>query len=174
MTFTDALIIATEAHKCVKDKGHVEYIKHPLHLAHNLKIQGYSNEHQITALLHDVIEDTEWTFEMLEQQCIQKEVLEALKLLTHVRDDKWIEQYRKDSGVEFCGGDYEYVATKAEATEMEYLNYIENIKPNEIAKAVKIEDLKHNSDIMRLPKLDGYDGKRLIKYGKAMKILTGM
>ena len=171
-TFTDALILSAEAHRGIKDKGEVDYIKHPLHLAHKLKIKGYSNEHQITALLHDVIEDTETTFEDLEALHVPECVLIALRLLTHEVSEEWIEQYRKESGVEFCGGEYEYSASYYEAKGAEYLNYIEKLSKNDIARAVKLEDLKHNSDITRLHSLTSKDGDRLIKYGKARKILT--
>lgn len=52
-----------------------------------------------------------------------------------------------------------------------YIDYIENIKKNNIAKAVKISDLKHNSNLNRLNRITEKDLKRKEKYNKALKIL---
>jgi (p)ppGpp synthase/HD superfamily hydrolase len=37
----------------------------------------------IAAVLHDVVEDTDWTFEKLKAEGFGDEVLDALRLLTH-------------------------------------------------------------------------------------------
>lgn len=52
-----------------------------------------------------------------------------------------------------------------------YMNYIENIKSNNIARKVKLIDLKHNIDLTRLPKISDNDLKRTIKYIKAYNYL---
>lgn len=52
-----------------------------------------------------------------------------------------------------------------------YMDYIENIKSNNIAKKVKLIDLKHNMDLTRLSKISDKDLKRTIKYIKAYKYL---
>jgi (p)ppGpp synthase/HD superfamily hydrolase len=39
----------------------------------------------ITAVLHYEVEDTDWTIENMETEGFDKEVLEAIKLLTHVK-----------------------------------------------------------------------------------------
>ena len=49
--------------------------------------------------------------------------------------------------------------------------YIKEIKNNPIAKAVKLADLRHNSDLSRLDVVDEYAIKRNEKYKEAMKIL---
>ena len=53
-----------------------------------------------------------------------------------------------------------------------YLEYVEKIKPNPLAKSVKLADLTHNSDCTRLP-LGGADVQRRLeeKYRKAFEIL---
>jgi (p)ppGpp synthase/HD superfamily hydrolase len=75
-----AIGIATNAHTDQFDKGGKPYILHPLHLMNQLM---YDPELAIIAVLHDVVEDSGWTFEMLEQQHMTPRVIEALKLLTH-------------------------------------------------------------------------------------------
>lgn len=52
-----------------------------------------------------------------------------------------------------------------------YLEYIEEIKKNELATEVKIADLIHNLDVSRLKIITEKDNERLIKYRKALEIL---
>ena len=52
-----------------------------------------------------------------------------------------------------------------------YLDYVERLKSNPIAKTVKLADLTHNSDLSRLPVVTEKDLERLKKYQEAMKIL---
>ncbi|AMN33762.1 TPA: HD domain-containing protein [Clostridium perfringens] len=54
----------------------------------------------------------------------------------------------------------------------EYMEYIENIKSNNIARKVKIIDLKHNMDLTRLSEISDKDLKRNIKYFEAYKRLS--
>lgn len=53
-----------------------------------------------------------------------------------------------------------------------YMEYIENIKSNNIARKVKLIDLKHNIDLTRLSEIWGKDLKRNIKYFEAYKKLN--
>ena len=55
---------------------------------------------------------------------------------------------------------------------VEYMEYIRNLKHNPIAKAVKLADLAHNSDLTRLPKVTERDLKRQEKYKKAIQFLN--
>lgn len=73
-----AMNIAYKAHHGQVDKAGVPYIFHPIHLAEQMETE----EECIVALLHDVVEDTNITFEQLEKEFSDK-VIEALKLLTH-------------------------------------------------------------------------------------------
>lgn len=52
-----------------------------------------------------------------------------------------------------------------------YMEYIENIKSNNIARKVKLIDLKHNMDLTRLYELSDKDLKRNEKYLKAYSYL---
>lgn len=52
-----------------------------------------------------------------------------------------------------------------------YLDYIDSIKSNPIARKVKIEDLKHNSDITRLNQITEKDLERIEKYKTALGLL---
>ncbi len=49
-----------------------------------------------------------------------------------------------------------------------YTDYIKRVNNNELARKVKIADLKHNMDLSRIPNLNERDYKRLEKYKKAL------
>lgn len=53
-----------------------------------------------------------------------------------------------------------------------YMDYVRQIKTNPIARAVKISDLSHNSDLSRLNTVSEKDLERVKKYREAFKILT--
>lgn len=52
-----------------------------------------------------------------------------------------------------------------------YMEYVAEIKKNPIAKAVKLADLCHNSDMSRLDTVTAYDEKRAEKYAAAIRLL---
>lgn len=72
-----AFFVATKAHKGQKDKGCKPYIFHPIKVSLNTK--GY--DAKVVALLHDVIEDTDYELEDL--KFLNENQKEALLLLTH-------------------------------------------------------------------------------------------
>lgn len=140
MIYTDltkkALKLCFEAHKEQVDKSGMPYVFHPFHLAEQMNDEATT----VVALLHDVVEDTAITFEDLEKQGFDDEIINALKFLTH--DEK-----------------------------TPYMDYVAEIKKNSIAAKVKLEDLKHNSDLSRLSVIDEKALKRKEKYEKAIKLL---
>ena len=74
--------IAFQAHINQVDKGGMPYIYHPLHVAEQM-----GDEHSTcSALLHDVVEDSDITLDYLKAEGFPPEVIDALALLTH--DDK--------------------------------------------------------------------------------------
>lgn len=77
-----ALDIANKAHAGQLDKGGNPYIAHPLAVASAQTTQdGF-----IVALLHDVVEDSDYTFDDLRKAGFSDRVLDALQLLTHKAD----------------------------------------------------------------------------------------
>ena len=52
-----------------------------------------------------------------------------------------------------------------------YMEYVASIKQNPIAKAVKLADLRHNSDMTRLDSITLIDVAREEKYRRAIEIL---
>jgi len=74
-----ALRLCFEAHKDQVDKSGIPYVFHPFHVAE----QMVDEECVIVALLHDVVEDTNYTLGDLREMGFSEAVLEALALMTH-------------------------------------------------------------------------------------------
>ena len=85
-----AMIIAHNAHHGQVDKSGVPYIFLPIHVAEQMETE----EECIVALLHDTVEDTNITFEVLEKE-FSATVIEALKLLTHDESIDYFDYVRK-------------------------------------------------------------------------------
>ena len=132
-----ALKISFEAHKNQTDKSGLPYVYHPFHLAEQMETE----ETAVTALLHDVVEDTEITLEDIKNAGFPESVVSALALMTH---DKSVP----------------------------YKEYIARIKKDPVARAVKLADLKHNSDLSRLDEVGEKDLEILKKYEEAIAFLT--
>jgi (p)ppGpp synthase/HD superfamily hydrolase len=83
MIYTDktkkAIKLCYEAHAGQVDKSGLPYVHHPLHLAEQMDDETST----VAALLHDIVEDTKYTFADLENMGFGDEVLDALRLLTH-------------------------------------------------------------------------------------------
>lgn len=131
-----ALKLCFEAHKEQTDKSGMPYVFHPFHLAEQMTTE----ETTIVALLHDLVEDTDYTIEDLTNMGFDKAVTDAIALMTHADD-------------------------------VDYMDYVRQIKENPIAKAVKMADLQHNSDLTRLDVVDEYAISRREKYKKAIALL---
>ena len=140
MIYTDktkkAMKLCYEAHKDQVDKSGLPYVFHPAHVAEQMTDEATT----IVALLHDVVEDTDYTLEDLAAEGFEKEILEAVALMTHEDD-------------------------------VPYLDYVAKLKNNPIARAVKLADLAHNSDLSRIGEIDEETRKRLEKYKKAIALL---
>jgi (p)ppGpp synthase/HD superfamily hydrolase len=73
-----AIAIAVKAHRGTRDKSGLPYILHPLRMMCRLQTE----DEQIVAILHDVVEDTDWTFKDLAREGFPKRIIEPLKCLT--------------------------------------------------------------------------------------------
>ena len=142
MIYTDetkkALKLCFEAHKNQVDKSGMPYVFHPFHVAEQMTDEATT----IVALLHDVVEDTDYTLADLAAEGFGKDLLEAVALMTHEDD-------------------------------VPYLDYVAKLKDNPIARAVKLADLAHNSDLSRIGEVDEETRERLEKYQKAIALLKG-
>lgn len=131
-----ALKLCFDAHKEQTDQSGMPYVFHPFHVAEQMTDENST----IVALLHDVVEDTEYTLEDLQSFGFSNAVIEAVALLTHEPD-------------------------------VPYVDYLEKIKENALAKTVKLADIMHNSDQTRLDPNDERAEYWEQKYKKARQIL---
>ena len=141
MIYTDAtkkaMKLCFQAHKDQIDKSGIPYVFHPIHLAEQMKDEDTT----VVALLHDVVEDTDYTLENLREMGFNQRIIAAIALMTH-------------------------------AEGVPYMDYVAKIKGNPIAKAVKLADLAHNSDITRMDVVDEKAIARVDKYAKAIRFLN--
>jgi (p)ppGpp synthase/HD superfamily hydrolase len=86
-TVEDAVSIAARAHRGQKDKAGATYLLHPLRMMLRMDTEAT----MMAAVLHDVVEDTEWTFERLREAGFSEEVLEAIDCLTHREGESYQE-----------------------------------------------------------------------------------
>lgn len=132
-TLARAIEIARNAHDGQKDKAGKDYIEHPLRVMK----RGLTETEKICGVLHDVVEDSDWTFEKLEAEGFSKEVIDVLRCVTKTGENE------------------------------NYDDFINRIAENPVAVQVKINDLLDNMDITRFKELNEWDLKRLNKYLKA-------
>lgn len=72
---------AEEKHRGQYRKGGEPYISHPMAVAEILREKGFGIDYQITALFHDLLEDTDASEEIIEN-IGGKSVIKAVRLLT--------------------------------------------------------------------------------------------
>lgn len=87
LLYQQALAIAEDAHKGQFDKAGVDYIQHPLFVAS--LVEGELAK--TVALLHDVVEDSDWTLEDLRKEGLPEEVVQAVGIITKKRNENYEE-----------------------------------------------------------------------------------
>ncbi len=90
-TLERAIAIAAEAHAGALDKGGHPYILHPLRIMMSLS----TPDERITAVLHDVVEDSSWTIEQLRSEGFSEDVLRAVDALTKRDGEKYLDYVRR-------------------------------------------------------------------------------
>ena len=95
MIYTDntnkALRLMYEKHSGQLDKSGMPYDFHPFHVAEQMTDEKTT----VTALLHDLIEDTDCTLEQLREMGFDEEVLEAVSLLTRDKSLSYADYIRR-------------------------------------------------------------------------------
>jgi len=132
-----AISIALKAHEGQFDKAGMPYIGHVMRVMQ----AGKTEDEKIGGVLHDLVEDTNWTFEMLLAEGFPTHIIDALRCVTKLSDDE------------------------------PYNAFIQRIKTNPLAVAVKINDLTDNLDVRRLQNITDQDVERLRKYHNAYQEL---
>lgn len=86
-----AMKLCFEAHKNQVDKSGMPYVFHLFHLAEQMADEDTT----VVALLHDIIEDTDYTLNDLKNMGFSNTVCEALSYLTHDDSVPYMEYVRK-------------------------------------------------------------------------------
>src|SRR5262245_19981709 len=127
-TLERAILIAAQAHLGQRDKAGAPYILHPLRLMMRME----SEAAMIAAVLHDVVEDSDWTLERLRGEGFSDEVMQAVACLTH-RDgetyDEFVERVRANA-----------IACKVKITDLEdnmNVKRIGEMTPKDLARIEK-------------------------------------
>lgn len=144
-----AIEIAVEAHRGQIDKAGKEYILHPM----RVMLRGRNDTEMIIGILHDVVEDTPVTLDMLRLEGFSEEILAALDCIT---------KHNKESYSAFI----DRVLTNPLATQIKLYDMEDNLKrdripyptPKDEARFQKYE--KYHEIILR--KLNEYQKAGLI------------
>jgi len=133
-----AILTASLYHAGQKDKAGKPYILHPLRVMMNFS----KDDEMITAVLHDVVEDSAYSLEMMKKDGFNERIIRAVDLLT------------KREGVDFDEDEY-----------------YRKIAKNALARKVKMADLKDNMNICRIKDPKERDFERIRKYKKHYEFL---
>ena len=74
-----AIRLMFDAHQYQVDKSGLPYVFHPFHIAEQMQDEATT----IVALLHDIVEDTDYTLEDIRAMGFSDEVCAAIDLMTH-------------------------------------------------------------------------------------------
>lgn len=167
-------LVAKQIHSGQKDKGGNDYFT-----SHLLPVglAGFGWKEQVIGFLHDAAEDTPYNV---------TEIIELLNAKTeeiaNTSEEEWYETWME--GIMPCAGDTTHPLTLEEAKEIsEALNllnhnnaseresYISGLKGNRLAIKVKLNDLKNNMDISRIPTPTTKDEERIHRYNKEYQYL---
>lgn len=149
-------LIAEYAHKSQKRVNGCDYVEHPLNMLHSFrKMVDINNVNidklyshnvpfdgvQEVILLHDVVEDTDFTMDDI------KDIFEEIGLIRHY--NLYIEQPL-----------FLITHIKSES----YEKYIDKVLTDPVASLVKMIDMNDNLDICGLDKLEAWNLYRCTKY----------
>jgi (p)ppGpp synthase/HD superfamily hydrolase len=136
-----AIRLAVDYHGQDLDKAGKLYILHPLRVM--LSVINQPIEVQMVAVLHDVVEDTDCTFELIED-LFGKDIRSGLESVSRI----------------------EYPVKEL------YSDFVLRSKANIIGRLVKIADLKDNMSPERHDQLPESEKGIMHRYEKAMAVLT--
>ena len=102
-----AINLTLKAHEGQVDKSGMPYVGHIM----RVMAAGRTEDEKIVGVLHDIVEDTHWTFEALLDEGFPSHIVDALRCVTKLSDNE------------------------------PYEEFIKRIKTNPLAVTVKINDL---------------------------------
>lgn len=103
-----AIKLMFEKHKDQVDKDNIPYVFHLWHVAESMEDEDTT----VAALLHDIIEDTDTTFDDIKNLGFNERIIEALTYLTRTNDEDYIEYIKKLSN--------NLIATKVKLSDLKH------------------------------------------------------
>lgn len=168
-------MVAREVHRGQKDKGGHDYFEsHLLPVAKS----GNSWKEKIVGFLHDAAEDTEYS-----SDAIIEKVESTLDELTSRKDDGWKEEFNLTPSAgnsTFFPSEKDWEEIKEALaclnhnTAPDRASYIRRFRDNKLALKVKLNDMRNNMDISRIPSPTPRDLERLERYKAEYRILMEM
>ncbi len=140
MIYTDltrkAINLMFEKHKDQRDKSGLPYVFHPWHVAESMEDEITT----CTALLHDVIEDTDTTIDEIRDLGFPEEVLGALQLLTHDKSVDYMDYVEKIST--------DPVASKVKLSDLKHNSDMTRLLKPEAKDYARLEKYKRCIDFL--------------------------
>ena len=133
----EAMKIAFKAHVKQVDKAGIPYIYHPIYVAEKMN----DEDSTIVALLHDVIEDTNITINNLKDIGFNEKIVEALKILTHDKNDDYYTYINKISTND--------IATKVKIVDLEHNMKIERLNKITLEDLERVKKYKKCQDFLK-------------------------
>jgi GTP diphosphokinase / guanosine-3',5'-bis(diphosphate) 3'-diphosphatase len=93
-TLERAIEIAVKAHTGQRDKGGEAYILHPLRVMLKMRTEA----ERIIAVLHDVVEDADYTFDDLRTEGFSREIVDAVEALTKRPGESRVDAAKRAAG----------------------------------------------------------------------------
>ena len=147
MEWHDAVAIAARAHGAQRDRSGILELAHAIEVASALG-EGASADELAAAVLHDVLEDTDWTAEDLARAGVPPVVIEAVEHVSRIEEPEK-ETYRA------------FIARTAAA----------DGEAGRIARRVKLADVMTNME--RIRSLPEGEGMRRQRYVPALETIRG-
>jgi GTP diphosphokinase / guanosine-3',5'-bis(diphosphate) 3'-diphosphatase len=133
-TLERAIAIAAQAHAGQLDKAGQAYILHPLRVMFRVRTE----EERISAVLHDVVEDTTVTLEQLAEEGFSPAVVEAVKALTKLPNEN-----RMDAAARAAANPIARVVKLADNAENMDLSRIPNPTERDFARHKEYERVRN-------------------------------
>lgn len=90
-TLEDAIALAVQAHRGQKDRAGAPYVLHPLRMMFRVE----TDAEKMVAVLHDVVEDSDWTLDELRAEGFPEEVVTAVDHLTRREGESYDDFVRR-------------------------------------------------------------------------------
>ncbi|MDE6521951.1 MAG: phosphohydrolase [Muribaculaceae bacterium] len=175
-------LLAQKLHKGQRDKGGNDYFE-----SHLLKVasSGFDWKEKVVGFLHDAAEDCDITVEQV-MELLDSEVSNVMNApKDNWWEEEWWEEWMEDIHVYPC--EISHTITNDERNELEaalnLLNhhtassreeYIDRISENRLSLKVKMNDLRNNMDLSRIPQPTEKDLARIERYVKEYQKLLNI